>query len=302
MALQLPTNNYNSNNGTFEIRDLLPGAYVVSALVQDPAPAAAAGRGAVLQANMSGGLTAVDVGDSDADGVVVTVVPAGPVAGRIRVDGQQQSVTPDRLRLQLIFQNSGAPSLASSIPGRSIVSATPAADFTFRFGNVSVGDYRVTVQGQGAVAAGARPGSNAVYIKEARFDGADVLNGPLRISGTASGTLDILIGVGGGQVTGTLTDRRSQPVPVTQVVLIPDRARDRTELYRTVNTDGSGRFNMTGITPGDYKVFSWDGLEPYGWFDPDVMAQSETKGVSVRVTDSSSEMIDVKLIAKDGAQ
>lgn len=296
MALQLPTNNYNSNNGTFEVRDLLPGAYVVSALVQDPA------RAAPQQPTTSGGLTAVVVGDSDVDGVVVTVVPAGPVAGRIRVDGQQQSVTPDRLRLQLIFQNSGAPSLASSIPGRSIVSATPSADFTFRFANVPVGDFRVIVQGQGAVAAGARPGSNTVYIKEARFDGTDVLNGPLRISGTASGTLDILIGIGGGQVTGTLTDRRSQPVPVTQVVLVPDQSRDRTELYRTANTDENGRFNLVGITPGDYKVFSWEGLEPYGWFDPDVMAQSEGKGVSVRVTESSAEMIDLKLITREVAQ
>ncbi len=104
------------------------------------------------------------------------------------------------------------------------------------------------------------------------------------------------------RLSGTLTDRRSQPVPVTQVVLIPDRSRDRTELYRTANTDENGRFNFIGITPGDYKVFSWDGLEPYGWFDPDVMAQSETKGVSVRVTDSSSEMIDVKLIPREVAQ
>jgi hypothetical protein len=227
------------------------------------------------------------------------VVPAGPIAGRIRVDGQQQSVTTDRLRLQLISRNSAEPSLNF---GPSALSAAPAADFTFRFNNVSVGDYRLIVQGQGAVAAGARPGSNAVYIKEARFDGADVLNGPLRIAGTASGTLDILIGVGGGQISGTLTDRRSQPVPVTQVVLIPDRSRDRTELYRTVNTDENGRFIVTGITPGDYKVFSWDGLEPYGWFDSEVMAQSETKGVSVHVTDSSSEMIEVKLITKEGAQ
>jgi hypothetical protein len=193
--------------------------------------------------------------------------------------------------------------MASSVSGPSIVNATPAADFTFRFANVSVGDYRLTLQSPGGVVpAGARPGSNAVYIKEARFDGTDVLNGPLRISGTASGTLDILIGVGGGQVTGVLTDRRSQPVPVTQVVLIPDRYRERLELYRIASTDENGRFSFIGITPGDYKVFSWDGLEPYGWFDPDVMAQSEAKGVLVHVTDSSSEMIDLKLIAKEGAQ
>jgi hypothetical protein len=302
VAMQLPTNNYNSSTGTFEIRDLLPGAYIVRALVQDPAPTAAAGRDGPQPPATSSGLVAVSVGDSDVENVVVTVIPAGTIAGRIRVDGQQQSVTPDRLRLQLISRSPVSPALASTNIARSTFTAAAASDFTFKFANISVGDYRLTVQGQGAVAAGARPGSNAIYIKEARFDGTDVLNGPLRISGTASGTLDILLGIGGGQVSGTLTDRRSQPVPVTQVILVPDRYRDRPELYRVVNTDENGHFNLVGVTPGDYKLFSWDGLEPNAWFDPDVMAQSETKGVPVRVTDTSSETFDVKLIAKDGAQ
>ena len=280
---QLPTNNYNSGNGTFEIRDLLSGTYLVRAMVQNPTPAA----------GPSSGMVAVSVGDSDVENVVVTVVPAGTVGGRIRVDGQQQSVTPDRLRLQLISRNP-----TSSIPTnlvRSSFAAVPAADFMFRFTNVAVGDYRLTLQGQGAA------GGSAVYIKEARFDGTDVLNGPLRISGSTSGTLDVLIGIVGGRLSGTLTDQRSQPVPVAQVVLIPG-TRDRLDLYRVGNSDENGHFNFIGITPGDYKVFSWDGLEPYAWFDPGVMAQSETKGVSVRVTESSSEMIDVKLIAKEGAQ
>jgi hypothetical protein len=307
VAMQLPTNNYNSSTGTFEIRDLLPGAYIVRALVQAPAPTGASGRDGPQTLGpqpppASSGLVAVSVGDSDVENLVVTVIPAGTIAGRIRVDGQQQSVTPDRLRLQLISRSPVSPALASTSLGRSTFTATAASDFTFKFANISVGDYRLIVQGQGAVAAGARPGSNAVYIKEARFDGTDVLNGPLRISGTASGTLDILLGIGGGTVSGTLTDRRSQPVPVTQVVLIPDRYRDRTELYRVANTDENGHFNLIGVIPGEYKLFSWDGLEPNAWFDPDVMAQSETKGVPVRVTDSSSEMFDVKLIARDGAQ
>ena len=302
MALQLPTNNFNAENGTFEIRDLLAGAYEVRVAVQNSGPVVVSERGTQEPPVTSSGLTTVAVGDSDVEGVVVTVVPAGPVTGRIRVDSPQQAVTADRIRLQLITRYSGGLSAASAISGSSTVNATTAADLTFRFPNISVGDYRVAVQGQVAVPAGARPGSNAVYIKEARFDGADVLNGPLHISGTASGTLDILLGVGGGQVTGTLTDRRSQPVPVNQVVLIPDRFRDRTELYRTANTDENGRFNFVGITPGDYKLFSWDGLEPFSWFDPNVMAQSEGKGVSVHVTDTSSDMIDLKLIPREGAQ
>jgi hypothetical protein len=298
MAMEIPINNYNSASGVFEIRDLLPGNYSVTAVVQDPVPPSAGGRAGPAQPPaMSTGAVALAVSDTDIDGVVITVVPAATISGRIRSDGSQQlPVTPDRIRIILNPRN-------PSLPGRGASNATPAADGTFRLPSVAIGDYRVALQSQGgAAAAGARPGSNAIYIRDARLDGADVLNGPLRISNSASGTLDIVVGVGGGQVSGVLSDRRSQPVPVAQVVLIPERTRDRIDLYRTVTTDGNGRFNLVGITPGDYKLFSWEGLEPNSWFDPELMLQSENKGHLVRVTDTSSEMIDLKLIQREGTQ
>jgi hypothetical protein len=309
VGLSLPVNNYNSANGSFEIRDLLRGSYVVTAVAQDASAASAGARGGAGQPpTTANGMTTVAVVDSDIDGVNVTIVPAVAVTGRIRSDGQHQlPVTPDRMRLQLILRNPAATSLMALVAssGGNTLSgqSTPASDGTFRFATVSLGDYRVTLQSLGGpIPAGARPGSNAVYIKEARLDGEDVLNGPLRISGSGPGVLDIVVGVGGGQITGILNDVKSRPVPVSQVVLVPDRTRDRTELYRTVNTDENGRFTFNGIIPGDYKVFSWDGIEPFGWFDPEVMARSETKGVAVHVTDSSTDMIDVKLIPKEGEQ
>jgi hypothetical protein len=91
-------------------------------------------------------------------------------------------------------------------------------------------------------------------------------------------------------------------VPVAQIVLVPDRARERVELFRTTTSDDSGKFTFSGVIPGDYKVFSWEGLEPYSWFDPDVLAQSENSGKAVHVTDQSSDIIEVKFIPKEGAQ
>ena len=298
IAMELPINNYNSATGAFEIRDLLPGNYSVIAMVQDPGQSSAAGRGGPSQPPaMSDGSSTVTVTDTDVDSVIVTVVPAATLTGRIRTDGSQQlPVTPDRIRILLNPRN-------PTTPGRGSVNTSPAADGTFRLPNVALGDYRVTLQTQGAAAvAGARPGSNVVYIKDARLDGVDVLNAPLRISNSATGTVDIVVGVGGGQVSGVLSDRRSQPVPVAQVVLIPERTRDRIDLYRTVTTDGAGRYNLVGIIPGDYKLFSWEGLEPNSWFDPELISQSENIGHLVHVTDTSSEMVDLKLIQKEGAQ
>jgi hypothetical protein len=83
---------------------------------------------------------------------------------------------------------------------------------------------------------------------------------------------------------------------VAQVVLVPQRGRDRAELYRTSTTRNNGEFQFSGIVPGDYKVFSWEGIEPNGWFDPELLKQSETRGTSVHITDSSTGMIEVRLI------
>jgi hypothetical protein len=94
---------------------------------------------------------------------------------------------------------------------------------------------------------------------------------------------------------------QSQPAPVTRVVLVPG-ARQRTELYKVTSTDENGLFSFSGIAPGDYKVFSWDALEEYAWFDPELLGQSETRGRSVHVTESSTETVDVTVIPSGGTR
>jgi len=302
ITMGIPNSNFNPATGSLEIRGVLPGNYVVIASLQDPSVGPAPGVGGLPQpAGVSNGMTTVTVSDSDVDGVVITVVPAATLPGRLRVDGQQQlPVTMDRMRLQLVLLNPTAPPRPGSPSGGS---AALNADGTFRFAGIAQGDYRMVVLALGPIpTANGQPGFPGVYLKEARFEGVDILNAPLRVSGSVSGTLDVVVGVSNGQVSGILSDRRSQPVPVTQVVLVPNRSRERTDLYKTATTDANGHFVIFGITPGDYKLFSWEALEPYGWFDPDVMAQAETRGSAVHVTDTTSEMVDVKLIPREGAQ
>jgi hypothetical protein len=175
-----------------------------------------------------------------------------------------------------------------------------AGDGNFKLTNVSPGDYRLIINAPFRPnAAGGAPVS--IYIKEARFEGADALNSPIRVAGLVAGSLDIVVGVGGGQVSGIVADERAAPVPVTQVVLIPDR-RDRTDLYKTVVSDDNGRFVFNGVPPGEYKVFSWDAVEANGWFDPDFMERHESKGRAAHVTDQATENVDVKIIAVGGSQ
>lgn len=134
-------------------------------------------------------------------------------------------------------------------------------------------------------------------MKELRYERTDALNNPIEISrrNSDSGTMEILISRNVGQVDGVVVDERMQPVLGVQAVLIPE-GRGRTDLYKTATTDQTGRFTMRGITPGDYKLFAWEALENYGYFDPEVMRRSETLGKAVRVAESSKLVVETKII------
>ncbi len=132
-------------------------------------------------------------------------------------------------------------------------------------------------------------------MRSIQYGGDDILNKPFKFSGSGSGTFEVTLSPGAGQVAGTVTDSKSQPVPGIQVVLIPGQ-RNRTDLYRSSATDQNGHFSLTGIAPGDYKLFSWESIDNGAQFDPDFLSQYEQQGKTVRVAESSPQNVEVKLI------
>jgi hypothetical protein len=283
-----PSQNYNARTGTFEIRELLPGAYTVLASVRDMAPA---GRGG--PPGVSSGSSSAAISNSDVEGLAITVVPAGALTGRVRVDGQlPQGMALERIRIRLVAVGASAAmpqSLQAQLLGVSQVAIS--ADGTFRLNNISPGEYRVDLlQGGG------------VFLKDVRFEGAEALNTPIRFTGTSNNGLDVVLGTGGGRIDGTVTDTRSQPVSGIRVLIAPDRARHRTDLFKVVTTDQNGRFVLAGVPPGDYKVFAFEYLEEFSWFDPEVLSRAEPRGRTVRVTETSTETADVRIIPADGTR
>jgi hypothetical protein len=59
---------------------------------------------------------------------------------------------------------------------------------------------------------------------------------------------------------------------------------------------------MSGLAPGDYKVFSWDFVdeseEGYDadWFDPEWLKPYEIKGESVHLEESGQQSVHLALI------
>ena len=90
---------------------------------------------------------------------------------------------------------------------------------------------------------------------------------------------------------------RTGPEPVADipVILLPD-VRSRSELYRTTTTEASGRFHFDRVTPGDYKVFSWQEVEDGSWYDTDFMKANESRGIPVHINEGKTETTRIEVI------
>jgi hypothetical protein len=266
------TRYFRNGRGTFEFENIFPGKYTLSATTgtgivqpfsqQDPSRAT--------------GARVVTVHDADIDVFLELSLPP-LIRGRIRVEGE----LPSTARLGGLRVN--------SVPGDRSVAVTAANtivgdDGSFALAGSTEGTLRITVPNL----------TTGLYLKEALLDGADALNTFSRFS--ASGQLELIVSSRGGLLDGVVTDDQKRPLPGIQTVLIPDNLRHRPELFKRVLSDANGRFNFSGIAPGDYKIFAWEDLEDYAYFDPAVLQRFETRGKPVRIAESSRQTMDLTVI------
>lgn len=287
-----PASNYNASTGQVEFQGILSGNYMIGIVADDPALPGGAPKSKAIAT------TPVTVGSADVEGLVLSVAPAPAISGRLRIGGQLPSALKlEAFRVRLI-----------PVGVRSVVLQTPLASFYFQdspvnadgtFGvpDVIPGDYRVYVS-----VGPARLQYAGAFIEFARYEATDVLMNPLHVEANSSGLLDISLAGGGGRITGTVIDARSQAVAGASVVLVPERMRFRTDLYVISTANGRGAFAFQNVAPGDYRVFSWESIEDNEWFDPDLLRRSETKGVLVHVTDISTENTPVRIIPAETPQ
>jgi 5-hydroxyisourate hydrolase-like protein (transthyretin family) len=281
---------YNSNTGTFQIRNVLPGSYWLSASVQnDFNQPLSADRLAEVRTGedlwrvafntSAGSQTAIDVAGADLSDLVLTLNRGVSIPARFSLEGEDFAAIKgwDSIRVGLQANNGN---------GQWAQSSRMNADGIARVDNVMPAEYEVSVDYGTA---------KDLYVKEILYGRAEALNDPVRISDQAPATFTVLLSTKVGQVEGTLTDALSQPVGGAEVVLVPDR-RDQRRLFKAATTDPDGRFVFRALPPGDYKVFSWEALEPWAYHDKEMLSRYETLGRSVRIQESSKETADLKII------
>ena len=253
--------------GTFEIRGVTPGSYVLSAYWME--------EGEVYRARQT-----FNVGDSDLDGVNLVLVPGVELRGRIRTEGNPQMKLTD---LRVLLQPRDDPETGTA-------SATVKSDGTFVLKNVASDVYDLTLVGT----------PEDFYLKAARLGSENVVEAGLYLSRARQpGALELVLSSAGGRIDGIVLSEQ-QRFGGALVVLVPEaRRRGLTCLYKTTTTDQYGHFTLRGIAPADYKLFAWEEIEAGAYQDADFLQQYEDRGESLRVVDAGRYSIQLKLIPAD---
>jgi hypothetical protein len=265
--------------GVFEMRDVVPGNYFL-----------------IAWSGERSGRVAVEVRDADLENVVVSVAEGFNLRGHVMIE-DRSPVKDDPVLAKLKINLIADP----FIPAFGLVSASPAPDGSFTLKSVAAGDYRVIVEPILPLVGDAPAGrtiTGGLYIKSIRQGNNDVLNGGLHLTRQPAESLDVVIGMNTGSLSGSVVDEKQQPAPNVLVLLAPDIPhRKRVDLFKEVITDVSGRFQLEFVPPGDYKLFAWKTIEDDPWQDPDFMQTYENRGQPVSVTEGSKQDVPLVLIS-----
>lgn len=245
-------------DGSFDIAEVLPGSYVLTATWFDE------GKG------YSTRLT-VEVGNGNVEGVSLIIGPGVNINGRILWDGKPSLEDAD---LTVVPR----PADTGWNFWGSRTHADQANAFTLK--DIGEGTYFVDVRGQ----------SKDCYIKDVQYGTSSALEEGFTVSRGTPSNLEITISSRGARVQGAVTDADGLPAAGVWVVLVPDTSRrSQDRLFKTATTDQYGHFDLRGIAPGSYKLFSWEQAEAGSWQDPEFLKPFEDKGETITLEEGDQK-------------
>ena len=253
------------SDGSFELSEVTPAEYVLAVYWFDE------GKSYVSRQTLV-------VGNADVEGIAMTISPGATINGRMVWDGRP-SLEQDELTIM-----AQPVDIPFAFEGQMRVNR----DNTFVLREVGEGTYRAIVNGQ----------SKDCYIKDVRYGEASGLKDGFTVAKGEGSNLEITVSSHGARVEGTVMDANGLPLPGVAVALVPEALRrDQFRLYKSQNTDQYGHFDLRGITPGEYKVFSWEEAEQDAWQDAEFLKPFESKGERVILNDDDKKDVKITVIS-----
>jgi len=261
--------NLDRKTGDFEIKDVVPGEYVVAAM--------SFGTGDNHTAVQS-----VDVITNDVDGVSLVLTRGIDILVRVTSEGKAAASANVTVGLNPSMDDASSDFVEVR---RSV--ARPDGSFVLK--EVGDGSYTLNVY------------SDCVecYLKSAGANGVDLLERGVQVSsGEAPSPVALVYSSNSGTLTGAVTNKDDLPAPGALVVLVPDSSsHQKPDQYKGSTTDQYGHFEIRGVPPGHYKAFAWEKADEESYGDPDLLRRFESMAESFDIAGNEQKSVLLKMIA-----
>lgn len=257
--------------GQFKVPNLLPGDYVLHAIVRVPD-----------SRDQESVDVPVTIGGDDIGGLSVTAAPNGRITGRIAIEGEAK---PDfaATALRVVAEKTDL-----SLP----VSGDVRAGWDFEIRNVEPGRVSLSVD----------PIPAGWAVSRILADGRDVTESfsVALVPGGPPVAVEITLTDKPTKISGTVRQegRSTPPEDYTLVVFGDDPAQWREGSRRVVTAkpDQHGAFTLTGLPPGRYRAVAVDSLDDGEQWNPEFLAWARSRGRLVELQDGAAVTLSVTLV------
>jgi len=255
-------------DGTFDVREILPGSYAVIAQWAQGA-------------NMSVARQPISISDQDVNGVLLTLAPALEISGSVQVEGPQPDNQP---RPTLILQSLERMGQAAH--------ASTEKDGTFVVHNVMPDVFEVNIY--------TPPGT---YVKSIRLGDQDAADARIDLTQQSGGLLKLVLGTNGGELDGAVQDQNGDPAVDAVITVAPrEELASRHDLFKQATSDHKGNFHVQDLAPGDYKVFAWQNVDPNLPLAAEFRKPFESKAAPVSIPANGHGSVQLKIISADDVE
>ena len=246
----------------FEIPDVVPGHYRLTANI--------------LAGNKNYWASqSLDAGE-DTGEVTLALAPGTDLKGQVRVEGEGAEEF-KKFQVTLIRDLRGA---------SGDISTQTGPDGRFTLEQVPPGIWDI----------GVAPIPRGGYLKSMRLGKQDVLTEEMEIGPATDAALNIVLSTRGGKVEGEIDSQAAAQVR-TAILLAPiGRYRAVMSFYAVTVTDEDGKFEFSGITPGQYKIFACEQIAPGELRNPDLVAGLDEFGQPIEISEGGRVRVQPKVI------
>ena len=223
------------------------------------------------------GTLTVELGNDDVSGVVLTMTPVIPIAGRITFEGTRPvGVAQTAFVVRPALADGGISPIAQHKP-----------DWTFEI---------PTIRGRGVITADLPRGW---FLKSVLLDGRDVTDTVLDFQTYQGKTIEVILTQTPTEISGRVVDAAGREVTNYVAVAFAEDAQRWTRLTRhiaSVRPDQQGRFSIRGLPPGRYLVAAVDYLQSGQERDPKTLERLRPRATAVTLTEGATRSVTVTLV------